>query len=72
MQFSQELQNRMKDLLRKNGRCVIETMEDKTIKVRAYPRKVKKVPPLPSEEGGSGGRAWRNSKPGRKSIEVKK
>jgi hypothetical protein len=42
MQFSQELQNRMKDLLRKDGRCVVETTEDKTIKVRAYPRKAKK------------------------------
>ena len=29
------------DLLRKDGRCVVETTEDKQIKVRTYPRRVK-------------------------------
>lgn len=41
MQLSQEVQNRVKDLLRRDGRCVVESV-DKVIKVRAYPRKVKK------------------------------
>jgi hypothetical protein len=42
MQLSQEVQNRVKELIRKDGRCVIESGEDRVIKVRAYPRKVKK------------------------------
>jgi len=41
MKISQELQNKMKLLLRKDGRCVIETNENKQIKVRAYPRRSK-------------------------------
>lgn len=41
MQLSQENQNRIKDLLRKDGRCVVETTENKQIKVRAYPRRSK-------------------------------
>jgi hypothetical protein len=35
----------------------------KVKKTKAEIKKGYKVPPLPSEEGGSGGRAWRNSKP---------
>jgi hypothetical protein len=41
LKISQELQNRMKLLLRKDGRCVVETTEDKQIKVRAYPKRSK-------------------------------
>ena len=41
MQISQENQNRIKELLRKDGRCVVETTEDKQIKVRTYPRRSK-------------------------------
>lgn len=44
MQFSQETQNRIKALLRKDGRCVVESGEDKVIKVRAYPKAKKKRP----------------------------
>jgi hypothetical protein len=42
MQLSQEVQNRIKELLRKDNRCVVESMADRQIKVRAYPRKIKK------------------------------
>ena len=41
MQISQENQNRIKELLRKDGRCVVETTDDKKIKVRTYPRRSK-------------------------------
>jgi hypothetical protein len=43
MQLSQENQNRVKELLRKDGRCVIESTEEKVIKVRAYPRRKKEA-----------------------------
>jgi len=40
VKISQEILNRIKQLIRKDGRCVVESV-DEEIRVRAYPKKVR-------------------------------